>query len=750
MDLRIGRPVSVRMASSAADDLNVVREAKLLIALDHTQLPNVVDQGRTADGRAFFVTEKRGITTIAPKERGTLQGLLRATSFLRGLTEAEALGIARSPSPTIGFEQDDGSVRLSIERWDKPLCIDSQADLESQHTAMREALQLVLKTPRTDYHSRPEGFALERIAQLVDSDRVHSGGKWLDRIESASRFEGQAYHGQRLRAFILRSPKLVKAASVLACFALLAATAAWFAFRQEAVLSKRAELLGTHVSATLLEDRYSNLWGTVTPDLAVLEQLLIDGQRLIARNAQVREALDELAQRGRPTGRLEAAFRREIATRRSELSSTRAAYQAALQIGKDVNDQAIEWQSDLLQLESAVNNLEIQADAIQEREFDSARDAWEHSQLSDGLLALQAVASLDYGWLAAEALASQLSVARLTRLVKAQLHFRGGSKPWLASWEKFEEWLTWQDASWDRVRRDLERQPDLVFLGPDKTSGCPEFLHVSAHLTDLQVTHIQPEPGRALVLVLLPGGPAISGEQSTDREEPRFVERVADGANGGVGALARVNLAPFFVAKYEVSQAQWFAWTGTNPSTSGQGAGVQSAQLHPVENLSAFAAQGVLRSFGLSIPSEAQWEYAARAGSEAQWPWGDTEESLAGKANLSGSKEAQEGRGDFHPFLTPVGTFEPNAFGLYDVIGNVKECCAWTGIEYWSPLADADTGIRIEADGSRNTFRGGSARDTPMNAKCAGPRFRDVYVAEMALGGVRPVRTIRAASLSER
>jgi formylglycine-generating enzyme required for sulfatase activity len=114
----------------------------------------------------------------------------------------------------------------------------------------------------------------------------------------------------------------------------------------------------------------------------------------------------------------------------------------------------------------------------------------------------------------------------------------------------------------------------------------------------------------------------------------------------------------------------------------------------------------------VSLPSEAQWEYACRAGSEALWPWGDRERDAQGKANVldegqelgwtHGFKEVRDG----YTFTAPVGSFQPNAFGLCDMIGNVWE---WAADRYDGKYYDRSPRDDPEgpAEGEGRSFRGG-------------------------------------------
>jgi formylglycine-generating enzyme required for sulfatase activity len=116
---------------------------------------------------------------------------------------------------------------------------------------------------------------------------------------------------------------------------------------------------------------------------------------------------------------------------------------------------------------------------------------------------------------------------------------------------------------------------------------------------------------------------------------------------------------PFEIGKYELTQAQWQAVMGSNPSTI-------KGDDHPVETVSkddvhAFLAKLNARNDGFNyrLPTEAEWEYAARAGTA-----GTPAASLAGIAWYGANSEDE---------THAVGTKKPNAWGLYDMLGNVRE-----------------------------------------------------------------------------
>jgi formylglycine-generating enzyme required for sulfatase activity len=150
---------------------------------------------------------------------------------------------------------------------------------------------------------------------------------------------------------------------------------------------------------------------------------------------------------------------------------------------------------------------------------------------------------------------------------------------------------------------------------------------------------------------------------------------------------------PFYLARYETTQAQWQAVMGTNPSE------FKGPNL-PVENVSwsdcrSFLARLNARSpgAGFDLPTEAQWEYACRAGSTTKWCTGNDESRVEQCAWFVGDSG----------FSThPVGEKKPNAWGLHDMHGNVWEWCADT------VAGECGDGPRREGEGTNRVFRGGS------------------------------------------
>jgi len=172
-------------------------------------------------------------------------------------------------------------------------------------------------------------------------------------------------------------------------------------------------------------------------------------------------------------------------------------------------------------------------------------------------------------------------------------------------------------------------------------------------------------------LVLIPAGKFMIGEPGKDHE---------------------VTLTqPFYMAKYEVTQEQWESVMGSNPSTKTKGPKL------PVTDVSWADCQDFIKKLndktkgGYRLPTEAEWEYACRAGTKTAYSFGD----VISKADANYDGET----------IKPVGSYKPNAFGLYDMHGNVWEWCNdWFG-DYDLKDNKDPQGV---SNGERKVVRGGS------------------------------------------
>jgi formylglycine-generating enzyme required for sulfatase activity len=139
--------------------------------------------------------------------------------------------------------------------------------------------------------------------------------------------------------------------------------------------------------------------------------------------------------------------------------------------------------------------------------------------------------------------------------------------------------------------------------------------------------------------------------------------------------------------------------------------------------------------------SEAEWEYAARAGTTEPFWWGSS--ITPAQANYKGDYvyEGGGGEGEYRQSTVPVGSFEPNPWGLYNVHGNIWEWCEDTWHENYTG-APADGSAWVESgDGDRRVVRGGSWGSNPRGLRSAF-RFRSSTGVRSSNLGFRVGRTL--------
>jgi formylglycine-generating enzyme required for sulfatase activity len=218
--------------------------------------------------------------------------------------------------------------------------------------------------------------------------------------------------------------------------------------------------------------------------------------------------------------------------------------------------------------------------------------------------------------------------------------------------------------------------------------------------------------GVNLEMVLITAGTFIMG--SPDSEAGRRSDETQH----------RVTISkPFYLGKYQVTQAQWQQVMGNNPSH------FKGDKLLPIENVSWDDTKAFCRKLKeitqlpFGIPTEAQWEYACRTGTTTPFHFGS--ELNGSQANCNGNNpyHKTEGwlwiikiKGPNLEKTTPVGKYPANAWGLYDMHGNVFEWCSdWYG-EYPSGSVTDPSG---PATGSNRVIRGGSWNDDAVYCRSA-------------------------------
>ena len=289
-------------------------------------------------------------------------------------------------------------------------------------------------------------------------------------------------------------------------------------------------------------------------------------------------------------------------------------------------------------------------------------------------------------------------------------------------------------------------QMGLVPLGLDPVSGLLEFAHLQsgapAARGDDGGLRIVDETG--IVLVLLPGGTMAMGAAPDSEISPKDPL-----AASNEQPVQPVRVDPFFISKYEMTQGQWLRWTGTNPSyyaAGGLPVGEQQFGLtDPVETVTWYECVEVLRQLGLELPTEAQWEWAARGRILSPWFTGGSVASLEGYANFAAAEALPEwGRdttfNDGFLVHTAVDRLKPNPFGLHHVLGNVSEWCRDNYGSYAVPVRPGD-GLRAVPDQLQKPHRGGNYKSGPARCRVTA-RTPDPADARSEGRGVRPIRRL--------
>jgi formylglycine-generating enzyme required for sulfatase activity len=221
--------------------------------------------------------------------------------------------------------------------------------------------------------------------------------------------------------------------------------------------------------------------------------------------------------------------------------------------------------------------------------------------------------------------------------------------------------------------------------------------------------------GESLGMVYIPPGKFMMGSPAGE-------------GNANEHPQHQVTISPFLMSKYPVTQAQWRAVASlpqearnlnSAPSSKGDNRPVERVSWHDAVEFCARLSKSTGAVYRL--PSEAEWEYACRAGTTTPYYFGDT---ITNELVNHNSSQGQ---------ITDVGIFPPNNFGLYDLHGNVLEWCA----DMWSDSylgAPRDGSIWEKGDKARSPLRGGSWFNIPRNCRSAYRTFNSRDGADVNIG----------------
>lgn len=287
-------------------------------------------------------------------------------------------------------------------------------------------------------------------------------------------------------------------------------------------------------------------------------------------------------------------------------------------------------------------------------------------------------------------------------------------------------------------------------------------------------------------LVLIPAGEFEMGNHDSDEELAKAFPEIDASRIAKLGderPVHKVRITrPFYMGAHEVTIADWkkfLAATGHEPESERDGTGgwgynpairyfegrdpkyswrnpgFKQADDHPVVNVTWADALAFCDWLGKKegvtyrLPTEAEWEYACRAGTTTTFAHGDDPQTLGKFAALYDAetvklfpqwKEHAIAASDGRPFTAPVGSYEPNKFGLYDMHGNVWEWCSdWYGEDYYrnSPTDDPPG----PETGRQRVRRGGSWHSWPFYMRSS---FRNYNTPQTryVLVGFRVVREV--------
>ncbi len=212
--------------------------------------------------------------------------------------------------------------------------------------------------------------------------------------------------------------------------------------------------------------------------------------------------------------------------------------------------------------------------------------------------------------------------------------------------------------------------------------------------TDKEAKYYRQNQGNGIFIdmVAIPGGKFQMGEDSGQHQ---------------------VTVPSFYLAKYPITQAQYQAIMGQNPS------GFKGSDL-PVDTVNWNDAvefcQKLTQKTGQAyrLPSEAEWEYACRAGTTTPFHFGDT--ITTDLANYGNNRKQ----------TTPVGTFPPNPWGLYDMHGNVWEWCQDVWHNNYNVAPTDGSAWETGGESNRRVLRGGSWGNDPRYCRSGQRRRRDL------------------------
>ncbi len=244
--------------------------------------------------------------------------------------------------------------------------------------------------------------------------------------------------------------------------------------------------------------------------------------------------------------------------------------------------------------------------------------------------------------------------------------------------------------------------------------------------------------------VRIPSGTFMMGSSRAEInkavfETKKYNENAERGWFAGESPKRKVTIKDgFWLGRYEVTQAEWQAIMGDNPSYFKDCGGNCPVEQVSWDDIQVFLKRLNAKNDGFEyrLPSEAEWEYAARAGTTTAFSFGNSLNS--NQANFFGFFPYASTKGPEIGKTVKVGSYQPNAFGLYDMHGNVWE---WVediySLNYRKLPTDGSANVSV-GDSSRRVLRGGAWNDIGSSCRSAF-RNEDAPASRNSLNGFRIV-----------
>ena len=295
---------------------------------------------------------------------------------------------------------------------------------------------------------------------------------------------------------------------------------------------------------------------------------------------------------------------------------------------------------------------------------------------------------------------------------------RGGAwnQPPARARSAYRIWVETQDRRNDLGFRVMVVIPDLA--GAEKPKPEPRPIQTLAQPDSKTSKTLTLDLGKGVTMkvALIPAGKFMMGSPAGER-----------GRATNEGPQHEVTISkPFHTGIFEVTQAQYEAVMGTNPSKfKGDNRPVEKASWNDAVEFCKKVSQKTGKA--VRLPTEAEWEYACRAGTKTRFCFGDDEGGLGAHAWHASNSESK---------THPAGEKKPDAFGLHDMHGNVWEWCSdWYADSYANAKGRDPEG---PISGTQRVLRGGSWDDGPRSCR-SGFRNKDIPDARGSNNGFRVV-----------